>query len=323
MITTQEMIESLGRGLEKIETHISWVLLDEKHAYKIKKPVKFWFLDYSTPERRKFFCEEEVRFNRQLSPDIYIGVVPITKDQQDRYAFSGKGKVVEYAVKMVRLPEEASVQRMLSSGKLGSGQINALINKVVGFHKDARTISESEHDYAGTVRCLHEHDAEMVIDVMKDSKDDLVRVERLMGQMERFIEKNYELFRKRQLSGKVRECHGDMHSRNIYFTDRPVFIDRIEFNKEFRYQDVLCEVSFLAMDFERWGDCGMASTIWDEYFRASGEERIDELINFHSCRMALVRAMITVLRNRNGLKTEQDGDVSSYIGLAERFAELI
>ncbi len=256
---TQQQIETLANeGIfpdgsiceELIETHASWVILTEKFAFKIKKPVKFSFLDFSTLALRQHACEEEVRLNRRLT-DIYLGTVPIV--------FGGKncgigipGETVDFAVQMQRVDHQRQMDLLLEKDLVKDSDIEAIAEQLAVFHQNARVMNEPFDEAAAM---------EDFADLASVSK---VLTENVDEDFEAWIDGWIELagavlqklawrFEERVQEDFVRDGHGDLHSRNIFLLEKPVIFDCIEFNERFRVNDVLSELAFLAMDLKRFG----------------------------------------------------------------------
>jgi aminoglycoside phosphotransferase family enzyme len=231
-----------------VETYISQIYFIGDYVYKVKKPVSYGYLDFTTLEKRKHYCEREVELNQRLCPDTYLGVVPITKSG-NFYKFGGDGEIADYAVWMKKLPQDKMMDAMLSKGKVSAGMMVDLAEKVADFHRRAKT-NEAIRAFGGTN------------EIAKNTGENFWQTVRFVGviiSQERydaiskyatdFIEGNKSLFRKRMKADKIRDCHGDLHSKSICFTDSGIKIfDCVEFNDRFRYGDVASEVAFLAME---------------------------------------------------------------------------
>lgn len=280
--------------IEIRQTHISVVFLVESFVYKIKKPVAPGFLDFSTWEKRRHFCEEEVRLNRRLAPDVYLGVVPITQDAR-RVRMEGTGEAVEWAVKMVRLPEEATLHARLERGEVDSRLVEALARKIAAFHRDARA--------GGHVASL-ELVSRNLKEVLSQSKRHVGTTisaavyDRLFKLTEEALRQNGDLIESRAVRGKTRDCHGDLHLDHVYyFPDRPspndlVVVDCIEFNERFRFIDPVADVAFAAMDFVYHGYRDLSRTFTAAYFVATGDEEGRALLPLYTSYRAAVRGSV-------------------------------
>lgn len=279
--------------LKVIQTHISYVFITDEFVYKIKKPVNFGFLDFTTLKKRKYFCEREVELNRRLSPEIYLGVVPVT-ERNGNFEFEGKGKIVEYAVKMKKLPEEGMMKELLQKGEITEKHIDLIVNILVPFYKSAET-GEKVNPY-GSIETIFYNTNEN-FEQTKNFVGVALTEEKynhIINYNNTFIEQKKELFGKRIKEGFIRDGHGDLYSANICFDDlRKVYIfDCIEFNERFRCGDVCCDISFLAMDLDYHRYKNLSKYFIETYIEKSKDKDIYELLNFYKCYRAYVRGKI-------------------------------
>ncbi|MFT7640750.1 MAG: aminoglycoside phosphotransferase family enzyme/predicted kinase [Pirellulaceae bacterium] len=302
--------------VEFIETHISWVFLTDRHAYKVKKPVRFEFLDYSTIEKRYQMCLDEVQLNRRLAPHVYVDVQPITRSTQGNLHVGGDGAVVDWAVRMRRLDESTSLETMIVNQSVEGHAIKLLGDHLVTFynrqppvlvHTDAHRQQTEKHITANwnELRVSDYHLNRALIDRIHQSQLQLIRV-------------NPELLDNRVLDGRIVEGHGDLRPEHIYFTPDPVVIDCIEFNREFRTLDVFDELNFLAMECERLGAHEVGTGIIDAYLTASGDRPDQRLGSFYRSYRACVRAKVAVLRSRQ--QSPEDAKIS--LELANRYLHI-
>ncbi len=281
------------KKIELRQTHISLVFLTGKYAYKVKKPVNFDFLDYSTLEKRKHFCEIEITLNQRLSPEVYLGTVAITKDK-DRFYIDGPGEIIEYAVKMRQLPEEQMMDKLLPLGKVSLKDIDRIAKKIADFHKLAETNAEIE-EY-GTVEANKVNTDENFAQTEKyiDLTIPRYKYEEIKAFTNLSMERRKNLFERRIKEGKIRDCHGDLHSRNICITEKDVYIyDCIEFNKRFRYGDTASEVAFLAMDLDFHKRPELSNYFIEKYIEYSEDKDLVQLLPFYKCYRAYVRGKVT------------------------------
>jgi aminoglycoside phosphotransferase family enzyme/predicted kinase len=278
-------------AVDVIQTHISYLFLTDSYAYKVKKPVNFGFLDYTTLERRRLLCEKEVALNARLCPDTYLGVVPITR-QGDRLALGGEGEAVEYAVKMVRLPDDRMLRHVLARGE-GHPWIFVRIAEVLAdFHARAASspaIADMKRLDGVKFNCEEnfQQTEGYVGRLLERRRFELIRI-----STELFLTRHRALFERRADEGRVRDGHGDVHLDSICVTDPVRIFDCIEFNERFRYQDVAEEVAFLAMDLEFHGYPDFAGAFVDAYVKASGDGELVRLLDFYKAYRAYVRAKI-------------------------------
>jgi aminoglycoside phosphotransferase family enzyme/predicted kinase len=284
-------------AVEVRHTHISVVFLAGCFAYKVKKPVNLGFLDFSTLDKRRHFCEEEVRLNRRLAPEVYLGVAPVSRTGLG-VKMEGRGEVVEWAVKMKRLPEEATLEKRLQCGQVEVGLLKALARKVASFHARAEG---GEHIAAfGRFEVVARNARENFDQVAPQVGTTLSRAvfERLRGLTEEVLAGLRTLIESRADRGVPRDTHGDLHLDHVYlFPDRAppadlVIIDCIEFNERFRFADPVADMAFLVMDLRFHGRRDLARAFAEEYFRASGDEEGRALLPFYVAYRAAVRGKV-------------------------------
>jgi len=309
--------------IQLVQTHISFVLLAGDFVYKFKKPVDFGFLDFSTLEKRKYCCEQELLLNRRLCPDIYLGLVTITR-QGDGFAFNGRGEVVEYGVKMKRMPEEKMMVNLIKQGKVGRTQIDSLVDKLVPFYQQAAHNEEIDgygRAASVAVNVLENFDqTRTFIGGGAISQDCFDRISTWSSD---FLSRE-DLFTARVQAGYIRDCHGDLYSANICLADKVYIYDCIEFNRRFRYCDVASDIAFLAMDLDFHGLQDLSTYCIKQFCERSGDADLQIMLNFYKCYRAYVRGKI-------GLFTASDpavdGDVKKncieaagkYFALAEGY----
>ncbi|WP_455374586.1 bifunctional aminoglycoside phosphotransferase/ATP-binding protein [Kaarinaea lacus] len=309
-------------AFEVIETHISWVLLTGQYVYKIKKPVNFGFLDFSTLEKRHLYCEEEVRLNRRLAPQLYIGVVAI-HGTQEHPNINGQGPVLEYAVKMKQFPQSTQLDRLLAEKGLDNAVIDKLAGKVARFHLAIDSV-EKDSSFGDL-----EHIQQPVLDNFSHIRSciDDKNVIPLLNKLEEWTKKKLklltEIIQKRKDQGFVRECHGDMHLRNIaLWNDEIIIFDCIEFNKNFYWIDVVSEIAFLVMDLEDRKHHALARRFLNSYLEITGDYEGLRLLRFYKVYRAMVRAKVDALRvgqEQAGTDeyTQTFNDMLQYLHLAE------
>jgi aminoglycoside phosphotransferase family enzyme/predicted kinase len=307
------------------ETHISWVVLAGPYAYKVKKPVNLGFLDFSTVERRAGACAEEVRLNRRLSPDIYLGVVQIV-ERAGEYFVGGPGHPAEPVVQMRRLPDAGMLPNLLADGAVDVRLVRRIARRVAAFHASAATgPGVDEHGSLATVRANWDENfaqmAPFVGRVLPATLNEMIR-----SYVDRFLTEHAGLFKRRVQEGRIREGHGDLHAASICVVDgRPRFFDCLEFNPRFRCADVAAEVAFLAMDLTHFGRADLAHAFVDAYLRASGDAELARLLDFYACYRAYVRGKVRCLRlTEPGLTPAEEertrAEARSYFDLAWSYA---
>lgn len=284
--------KTFNEKIEEVkETHISYIFLTKNFAYKIKKDVMFSFLDYSTLEKREFYCKEEFRINKLLCPDMYLNVSPMIKEGNG-LILSDNGLPLDYAIVMKRIPEKYIMRTLIEKNKIKKEILEEIALKILLFHKMARV------DYNGKYGSL----ANIKKNVMDNFKDlecfigDLFssnEFNALIGKNLEFIDKNSALLEKRVKMGRVLETHGDLHSGNIFVTPKDTYIfDAIEFNQAINTTDVAAEIAFLCMDLEFLGRDDLSKTFSDKYILESNDKEIQKLLSFYKGYRACVRAKV-------------------------------
>ncbi|MBI3972379.1 MAG: AAA family ATPase [Chloroflexi bacterium] len=282
--------------LRLIETHISWVVLAGPYAYKMKKPVNFGFLDFSTVEQRDAACREEVRLNRRLCTGVYYDVVHVVQ-HDGSYSVGGPGRLVEPLVWMRRLPDEGMLPRLLRRDAVETRLVRRMARRLAQFHEVVPT-GPGVDEY-GTRAVVRENwdenftqTAPFVGRTLSSAGYDGIR-----AYVHRFIEREQDLFRRRVATGRIREGHGDLHAGSVCVEGRRLhFFDCIEFNRRFRCADVVAEVAFLAMDLDHYGKADLAQAFVDEYVRQSRDPDLYRLLDFYKCYRAYVRGKVLGFR---------------------------
>ena len=311
--------KTFNEKIEEVkETHISYIFLTKNYAYKIKKDAKFSFLDYSTLEKREFYCNEELRINKLLSPDMYLKVSPLTREGNN-LLLSNEGLPLEYTVVMKRIPEEYIMKNLIEKNEIKKDTIEEIALKILAFHNKARVDSEGKYGAIGNFK-------KNVMDNFKDLEGfigDLFSNEefnKLIGKNLDFMNNNNDLFDRRVKQGKIIETHGDLHSGNIFVAlDKIYIFDAIEFNPLINTTDVTAEIAFLCMDLEFLGRNDLSKVFSNKYISESGDKDMDALLSFYKGYRACVRAKV------NGYRASVDSAAKEltkkYFYLALKYAE--
>jgi aminoglycoside phosphotransferase family enzyme/predicted kinase len=294
-LTMPEIYPHDASPIRLVETHVSWIFFAGDYVYKVKKPVDFGFLDFTSLDKRKLFCEREVEFNRRLSPDLYLGVVEICL-QGGAYSIEGQGDVVEYAVKMRRLPDNRVLNDLLARNRVSIEDIRQVAASIADFHRDAPVVLDTqtpiqfsalahrvEENFQQTERYVGRY-------LSRDEYDDIVAYSRA------FLKTNQSLLETRARAGRIIEGHGDLHAANIFLANGVRIIDAIEFNDRFRILDVAEDVAFLAMDLDCHERRDLSQALIDTYVERSGDSDILGLLDFFKCYRAYVRATVNLMR---------------------------
>ncbi len=308
-----------------IQTQMSFVFIGDSFVYKVKKPVNLGYLDYTTLDKRHFYCHKEVELNRRLCPDVYLGVVAITQRQGD-FFIGGQGKVLEYAVKMNRLPQERMMDALLAANQVLPEMVTRLAQRLAQFHHRAETnagisafgrpdaISQNtEENFSQT---------EKYIGKTISSRS----FEQIKGYTRSFIRQKAALLGKRIKDGHIRDGHGDLHTAHICFSDGICIYDCIEFNDRFRYGDIASEVAFLAMDLDHYGRADLGRQFITAYTAYSQDKGLAQLLKFYKCYRAYVRGKVESFKLTDPYISQEEkrqaGEIAgSYFDLAHSYVK--
>ncbi len=310
--------------IEQRETHISKVFLTGDYAYKIKKAINLEFLDFTTLEKRRHFCAQEVILNRRLTHNVYLDVVTITL-KDGRYSLEGAGRPVEYVVKMRQLPEDCSMKSLLRKGKIDKKALENLSRTLEKFYGQAHT-GEQINTFGAweTVWANCEENFRQVeMFVGKTLDEQMFQI--IRSATRSFLHRRKELFQHRIETEKIRDCHGDLRTGHIYFSDGIQIIDCIEFNERFRYADITSDLAFLTMDLDIEGYPQIAQDLLNSYVQYTNDRDVFVLINFYKCYRAFVRVKVTCFRLQEGNLGEQESglllrEIHQHMEFAYRYA---
>ncbi|MDH4101108.1 MAG: AAA family ATPase [Nitrospirota bacterium] len=281
-----------AEGITLSQTHLSYLLFTREHVYKIKKPVDFGFLDFTTLEKRLFYCQREIELNRRLCPDIYLDVVKITREGE-HFQMEGTGHPTEYAVKMKRLPGDRMLSELLRHDKVTEGMVADIAEKIADFHSRARTSPEiSAFGDIAVIRTNTEENFEQIAPWI-DRTIDRALHDQLAEYTRNTLQKDSLAFISRVTHDHIRDCHGDIHAENICVTNGIYIYDCIEFNDRFRYSDTIADIAFLIMDLEYNGYLRFARIVRDVYQQASKDDGLERLLDFYKVYRAVVRGKVS------------------------------
>jgi len=282
-----------GPGVESVrlvETHVSWVFLTGRHAYKVKKPVKLPFVDFSTLKLRKHFCEEELRVNRRLAPELYLGVVPIGGTVEAPRI--GRAPAFEYAVEMREFPADARLDRRLEANGVpreAAAELGARLAKFHGGLPPIRGVASAE-----TAATAQSNVEELAALMPAQRRNEIAA---LRAWTERRCRTLLPIFERRAAAGAHRECHGDLHLQNLLWRDgKIVAFDALEFDRKLRDIDVISEAAFLAMDLRAHGRTDLAYEFLNRYLEVSGDYGGADVLGFYLVYRALVRAKVAAIK---------------------------
>jgi hypothetical protein len=307
-----------------LETHISLLFLTGNHVYKVKKPVDFGFLDFTSLQKRKYFCEQEVKLNRRLAPDLYLGVVEI-KNEQDQISLGGKGEIVEYAVKMKQITEERLMNQLLRTNQVTAPMMEFLSETLVHFYATAET-SDVIKSFVKPERVKQDTDENF--DQTEKYRDVTISGEQYAEIRHRtndFFKRHEDLFHKRIASDRIRDCHGDLRLEHIFWGETLSIFDCIEFNERFRYTDVAADIGFLAMDLDYHEREDLSDRLIDAYVKRSGDGGLREMLDFYKCYRAYVRGKVESFRlDDPNIAEKEEGEARKrarkYFDLSYRYA---
>ncbi len=300
-----------------VETHISWVFLTGRFAYKVKKPIKLPFLDFSSAQRRKHFCDEELRLNKRLAPTLYLGVVPIggTPDAPR----IGREPAFEHAVKMRQFPHDARLDRELAAGHVTLDAVLGFAEDLARFHADLPPLSRQATGTAGPDAVAAALDNLQELESCLHDREQLDALAGIRDWTERTGKALAECFAQRLAGGAHRECHGDLHLENLLLQDgRVMAFDALEFEPKLREIDVINEMAFLVMDLLAHGHTAFAYRFLSRYLEVTGDYEGLAVLRFYLVERALIRAKVRALR-ASQTATSGDGP-APYLRLAAELA---
>jgi aminoglycoside phosphotransferase family enzyme len=335
MVAQQQVIEALMKPeaydedpgqIELTQTHISFVFLTKNFVYKVKKAVNFGFLDFTTLEKRRFFCEKELELNRRLCADMYLEVVPINRSSVIK--IKGAGESVEYAVKMKRMPQDRMLSKLLEEKKVDKRLVERIAKKIADFHSKAET--NARVGEFGSLRIIEANWKENFDQTQSFigrtvSLKDFQLIRECISD---FMNRNARFFQKRVEDGHVKDCHGDIHSGNIFVIGGIYIFDAIEFNDRFRYSDVASDVAFLAMDLDFKARTDLSNVLVKSYIKYSRDQGMNRLLPFYKCYRAYVRAKVTSFKLEDpNVSVDEKGyalkEAQAYFKLASSYAEIL
>jgi len=310
--------------VEAIETHMSWVFLTDRFAYKLKKPVTYDYLDFSTLEARGYFCEEEVNLNRRLAQNVYLGVLPLMIDAVGRLQLSGEGRVVEWLIKMRRLPSNRVLDYCIQHCNIPENSVNALADKLSHFYLHCLPEPVTADQYCDRfTKFIAEVIAEPWSTEYGMPAEVILAVSR---QMTKFMQEHAELLKERTRAGRIIEGHGDLRAEHVYLEAEPLVVDCLEFSKELRTLDAAYDLSFLALECERLGMAQIGKQLFDRYRVITGDDPAPNLIHFYQTCQACSRARLALwhlkeVQYQGSPKWQQQA--REWLLLAQRHAEQI
>ena len=306
-------------SLELIETHISWVILTGVYAYKIKKSLKLDFLDFSTLRQRQHFCEEELRLNRRMAPQLYLEVVPICGSERSPEV-AGEGRAIEYALKMHQFRQSAQLDRQLEAGLLNENDMHDVAATIAAYHRDAVVLEFADKEDA--VRQIREPQLENFPPI--NSVTDLRTARHIEAWTGRSLSQLEQTLVHRHKHGFVRECHGDLHLKNLVrLPSGIVAFDCVEFNAALRNIDVISDLAFLAMDLVAYARQDLAAVLVNRYLECTGDYSGMSVFGLYFVYHCMIRAKVAAVRygeESEAVARVHDSDqLKHYLGVAIRW----
>jgi uncharacterized protein len=318
-----------GSGKTKlVETHISWVILCDHFVYKIKKPIQYSFLDFSTVDKRKYYCEKEVELNRRLTENIYLGTEPVRQNMQHFSIGRAHGNVIDYAVKMRRIDRSRQMDVLLQNNEVTQLDIQHLAKKIAAFHINAiRVFEKNLQDIPDKFNDLGNEKNYLQQQINADSGRIISDAISIAGA---FMKKHHALLAQRLREGFVRDGHGDLHCRNIFLLPDPQPFDCLEFNDDYRQIDVLNDIAFMCMDLDAFGRSDLAELFLQTYLRffsciRNNEEQ--QLFIYYKSYRANIRAKVNSLRARTASTDEEKrlalSETGKYLRLMDHYISIL
>jgi aminoglycoside phosphotransferase family enzyme len=284
-------------SIEVVETHMSWVFLTPQHAFKLKKPVRYDYLDFSTLTARKKSCEAEMSLNQRLAPGVYCGVAALTLNARGEMRIDGQGEVVDWLVKMRRLPAERMLDYLIRHRAVEPPALHTVAERLAYFYRERTPQKISGEEY----RRQYEHNLRANHEALANSHYELpaALVEAVHVAQWNFLRSAPELFDRRAAEGRIVEGHGDLRPEHVCLESPPVIFDCLEFNRSFRILDAADELAFLSMECERLGAPQVEHEVFQAYRRITGDHPPPSLAHFYKAHRACVRARLAIWHLRD------------------------
>lgn len=310
--------------VEIIETHMSWVFLTEDFVYKLKKPVRLDFLDFSTVQRRHVNCLAELRLNRRLAGDVYLEIVPLTSGCSGRLELGGKGDTLDWLVKMRRLPRHCMLDSVIAAGQVDPAQIRRVARLLTEFYRRAKPVLLTEGEYLGR----YQRDIKATDTALSTPRYALPRrqIDAISEALLKFLARAQDVFHARVGGRRIIEAHGDLRPEHVCLTEPPVIIDCLEFSRRLRELDPADELAFLDMECEFAGAPFIGPILFETYQAMSGDEPPPMLVCFYKGYRAQMRAKLSIWHLEDCADRDRDKWVQraeAYLLLAGRYSETL
>ena len=313
------------RNFEIVQTHISYVILSSRWAYKIKKSLELPFLDFTDVEQRHYYCHKELDLNRRLAPHMYLSVLPVKEFDHQLFIGDGTGDTIDYALKMKRMDNQLEMDRMLQSNTVLEEHIVGLASYIADFHAKAAIVYP-------TFSLLHFQQlfnpiTELIPYIQKNLGRKYANIVTLAVQLSnQFLEYNLGQINQRKESGMVRDVHGDLHCKNIFLTQPPTIFDCIEFDSSLRQIDMLDEIAFLAMDLEAFNHYSLAELLYQQYVNQMASHQLTQvghtgLFAYYKMYRANVRAKVLAFQSQSATPARKLWkEVKVYLDLIDHYS---
>ncbi len=307
------------------ETHISWIILCKNYAFKIKRPVKLSFLNFSTLQKRKEFCSLELELNRRLEPEMYLDVIPITADMFNNHV--DNDEIIDYAVKMKRLDNNKEMVEMIKQDKADKKDIDKLAKKIARFHQKTHVVKNAFNTSA------FEKDYDKILDekefiIENYGNDRFQKIKKNVERSHEYLNSHRNFMNDRIINGFRKDCHGDLNIHNIFLYDEPVIFDCIEFNKELRQIDILNEIAFLTVDLEFYDKQELSDRFFNkylDYMNIENGQQERQLFYYYKSYRANIRAYVTLIHEKYSNQDNPDqtamNDIEKYFALMDRYMQ--
>ncbi len=306
--------------VDVIETHMSWVFLTERYVYKLKKPVRYEFLDFSTLGARYQDCQAELQLNRRLAPQVYLDVVPLIINQSGKLQLGGKGKIVDWLVKMLRLSADAMLDVAIKQGTVESTDLTRIVGHLVHFYQTLPPVNLSAANYLLRLKLELQRTLQELTLYVNGLPGDLVSY--VITELLAFLLTESDIFDNRICQSKIVEGHGDLRPEHICLKPEVAIIDCLEFDRSLRILDCADELSFLALECERLGATWVGNQIFTLYYRATQDFLPERLIRFYKAYRACLRAKLAIWHMKEPGRLEASAWYElarTYLHLAEKF----
>ncbi len=323
-LTQAEGYPDRTSAVNVIETHMSWVFITDKYVYKLKKPVRQPFLDFSTLPARKHYCEESMRLNRRLAPDVYLDVVALTRDESGKLQVEGDGEPVEWLEKLQRLPQDKMLDVAIGEGRVTVRDVRQVAEVLSKFYASAEPVELSPAAYRQRFSEDIKANHRALLDATYGLDHD--KLQRISAIQLRLLRDEPELLDARVKAGKVIEAHGDLRPEHVCLLPEPVVIDSLEFNRDFRLMDIADELSYLALECEFAGGAFIGPVIFSTYEQQTGDRIPQRLQHFYKSCRAVLRAKLAAWHTQDHPRSQHRRWLSlanAYLDLAEHYAEFV